>query len=170
MTSSVLRTTVCAALVLGAIPRVSATPNPGTSMHGSPIRLSQQQRAHVLDGDYTLLHRVADLSPSVKFAFASGHFEMADPGQEYQVTDVVRPGTHLPWRRLVLAGCLKSRCFIHYEKGGIGHAYYVVVFDVTAESASFLWGGAGFKGASDLAALRSKVRSGEFDDTMPYYW
>jgi hypothetical protein len=40
----------------------------------------------------------------------------------------------------------------------------VVVFDIHADTASFHWGGAGFKAASDLSTLRSKVQSGEFDD------
>ena len=165
-----LRAAVCAALVLIAGPSPSAAPQPVTSTHGSPVRLSVEERRHILDGNYTFIAHVADLPASVKATFAGEHFVMADPGEEYQSTDALLPWKRLPSRRLVLAGCANARCFLHYEKGGMGHGYYVVVFDLEAGTASFRWGAAAFKPSLDLATLRSRIQSGEFDDAFAYFW
>lgn len=60
---------------------------------------------------------------------------MADPGQPFQVTDVVMDRS-LPGRRLILAGQAKDLVVVHYERGGFAHQYKLVVLRVADGAAS----------------------------------
>lgn len=53
-------------------------------------------------------------------------FDMAEPGQPFQATDVVTQ--KLPARRLIFAAASNNYCVVHYEQGGIAHFNTVVVF------------------------------------------
>jgi hypothetical protein len=135
--------------------------------------LSTSEREHILDGDYRIVSSTASLPASIKQAFATvtgqKQFLLADPGAKYQVTDVVdEPG--LPFRRLVFAGVSGDQWFIHYEHGGIGHSYSILVFRIQPGGrAAFVWGGAGDR-ANDLGDLRHAIASGRFTDDCCYYW
>jgi hypothetical protein len=135
---------------------------------------SPEQKAHVLDGNFVIIRTVDRLPIDLKSAFshlAGMHdFEMADPGERFQITDVVvEPG--LPWRRLLFAGLSTGKYFIHYEEGGIGHSYSVAVFTIDSErKVTFLWGGPAFRGADDLKQLRTMVTAGDFMDDQAYAW
>jgi hypothetical protein len=115
-----------------------------------------------LEGDWKILSGVEQLPESVKTAFAAlahqPQFEMADPGRDFQVTDVI---THegLPRRRLIFAGISDRDCFIQYEMGGRGHSFYVVVFSRGPSEATFMWGKALSKPAANIAELRSQIHS-----------
>jgi hypothetical protein len=106
------------------------------------------------------------------FAAITGErsFALANPGQKYQETDVVsEPG--LPFRRLLFAGTKDDEWFVHYERGGRGHGYDIIVFRVDAQHAvQFLWGGAGFHCAKNLDGLRKMVAAGQFSDDRAYSW
>jgi hypothetical protein len=137
-------------------------------------QLSAVEKDHVLDSPFTMVQRTEAMPTNVKQAFAKitgeASFELADPGQKYQVTDVVGD-RGLPFRRLVFAGVKDDEWFIHYERGGRGHGYYVIVFKVDAQHGlQFLWGGAGFHGAKNLDELRKLVAAGQFSDDATYYW
>ena len=115
-----------------------------------------------LDGDFKILSRVEELPESLKMAFAAlahqSQFEMADPGRDFQVTDVI---THegLPRRRLIFAGISDRDCFIQYEMGGRGHSFYVVVFSGGPSEATFMWGKALPTPAANIAEFRSQIHS-----------
>ena len=136
--------------------------------------LSSAQKAHILDGDFSVERNVDSLPYGLKSAFSSlageHDFKMANPGDKYQATDVVVEPA-LPFRRLVFAGISTDKCFIHYEAGGIGHSYHIAVFGVDSEGkAKFLWGGPGPRAAKDLEQLRTMVAGGAFADDRAYYW
>ncbi len=126
-------------------------PTPSSQATGTDNR-------HDLDGDFKILTSVEQLPASVKTAFAAlahqSKFEMADPSRDFQLTDVI---THegLPRRRLIFAGISDRDCFIHYEMGGYGHSFYVVVFSRASSGATFIWGKALSKPVRDLAELKS---------------
>lgn len=147
----------------------------GQSNYRAPFRtLSPSQRAHILDGQFTIPKNVNQLPESLKFQFArlagEKNFKMANPGEEYQLTDeIVRPG--LPRRRLLFAGISNDKVFIHYEAGGYSHSYHVAVFHVDPQkSVTFLWMGTGTRGATSLKQLRMMVSAGDFADDRAYYW
>jgi len=137
-------------------------------------RLSAVEKEHILDSPFTEVTRTEALPANVKQSFAKltgePSFALANPGQKYQATDfVVDRG--LPRRRLVFAGVRGDEWFVHYELGGIGHSYYVLLFKVDPQNRlQFVWGGAGSHGAKNLDQLRKMVAAGQFSDELQYYW
>jgi hypothetical protein len=136
--------------------------------------LSQAEKKRVLDDEFSIMRSTDEIPHELKQAFAAAtgeqQFSLANPGQKYQVTDVIdEPG--LPVRRLLFAGESRRCWFIHYEHGGLGHGYVVLVFSkVRMGGLQFLWGGAGSEGAKDLNDLRNEISAGEFRDDLVYYW
>jgi hypothetical protein len=114
----------------------------------------------ILDGDFEIVTSVHRLSEPVRSAFAvlarEFRFEMANPGQDFQETDVIT-NNGLPLRRLIFAGISGGKCFLHYERGGRGHSYYVVVFTTTPSEAKFVWGTTLPEFSTNLADLRVKA-------------
>jgi len=93
---------------------------------------------------------------------------MADPGQEFQLTDVIlKPG--LPRRRLLFGGVNDQKCFIHYETGGIGHFYSLVVFKMGSPALTCTWAVYTDEGATDLPGLRTLVARRRFTPMFPAY-
>jgi hypothetical protein len=136
-------------------------------------QLSASERQHILDGDFKVLEKTEDMPASVKQAFMKitnePSFSLANPGKKFQVTDVVIDKT-LPLRRLVFAGSRDDEWFVHYERGGRGHGYCVLLFRIDSNNGlQFVWGGAG-PHAKNLDELRKMVAGGQFDDSRQYYW
>ena len=115
------------------------------------------ERGRFLDGDFKPVRSVEGVPLRVKAAFAAltreSGFEMADPGQDFQVTDVIVEGK-LPRRRMILAGISDTTCFLHYERGGRGHAYYLVVFTTNSSGAMLIWSGSLPEPAATITQLR----------------
>jgi hypothetical protein len=136
-------------------------------------QLSTAEKKLILDGQFTDVTKTESMPTAVKQAFAkiTGEptFSLANPGQNYQATDV-DPDQTLPGRRLVFAGRADNEWFVHYERGGIGHSYYIVVFKVTRSGFEFVWGCVGFHGAKNLDQLRKMVAAGQFADEIKNYW
>jgi hypothetical protein len=137
-------------------------------------RLSPAQKEHILDGQFHEVTKVEAMTVKAKQAFAKitgePSFALANPGQKYQVTDVVVDRA-LPRRRLILAGVQDDEWFVHYELGGIGHSYCVLLFKVDPQNGlQFVWGGAGSHGAKNFDQLRKMVGAGQFSDEMQSYW
>jgi hypothetical protein len=137
-------------------------------------RLSAAEKEHILDSLFTEVTRTEAMPANVKQAFAkitgAPSFALANPGQKYQVTDVVVE-RGLPRRRLVFAGVRSDEWLVHYELGGIGHSYCVLLFKVKSQNhVQFVWGGVGFHGAKNLDQLRKMVAAGQFSDEMQNYW
>ena len=141
-------------------------------MNSKPAQTQTQNASAIseplrsLDGNLTVVKNTMELPNSCRSAFVvlskQSQFEMAEPGQRFQVADVVvEPG--LPWRRLVFGAFNRDRCLIHYERGGRGHAFYAVLFTLSADGhGAFFWGGAGNRTESSLQQLRSDIVSGDF--------
>jgi hypothetical protein len=137
-------------------------------------RLSATEKEHILDSPFTEVTRTEAIPANARQAFAKitgePSFALANPGQKYQVTDVV-VDRRLPRRRLVFAGIHGDVWFIHYELGGIGQSYCVLLFTVDPQNhMQFVWGGAGSHGAKNLDQLRKMVAGGQFSDEMQNYW
>jgi hypothetical protein len=134
---------------------------------------SATERVHLLDGQFKVLSKTEGIPANVKQAFSriarEPSFAMADPGQKFQVTDVVLDRT-LPFRRLVFAGVQDDMWFVHYEKGGYAHGYYVVTFKVDPHGdAHFMWGCAGIDGAKTLEQLRKLVNGCQSSEAKSYW-
>ena len=90
----------------------------------APEVLPEPLRAHVKDERFSIVTSIRGLPLGVREGlqtlFGSKTLDIAEPGAEFQVTDViVKP--NLPIRRLVAAGCSTDHCLVYYERGGIAH-------------------------------------------------
>ena len=84
---------------------------------------------------------------------------MANPGQRFEATDVIRDES-LPRKRLIFAGISGNKCFVHYEQGGLGLSYPVAFFELTSsQGMTPIWRG-GCGKAKDLDQLRSLLNQG----------
>jgi len=125
--------------------------------------LSQALRAEVKDGRFQVVTSVRGLPLGVRDAmqmlFSSPTLDIAEPGAEFQVTDVV--GTaRLPIRRMVAAGCTANYCLVYYERGGIAHTWQVAMFYWTPAATRFEWGGSAPGGLKTIDDVRKAVLSG----------
>src|SRR4029453_7710664 len=91
-----------------------------------PVPLSGPLRDHVKDERFQVVTSVRGLPLGVREAlktlFDSQTLDIAEPGAEFQVTDVVT-SPKLPIRRLVAAGCTIDYCLVYYERGGAAHTW-----------------------------------------------
>jgi hypothetical protein len=136
-------------------------------------QLSVAEKEHTLDGRFEVVSTTEGLPANIRQAFSEvtrePSFALANPGEKYQVTDVVIDRS-LPFRRLVFAGRRDGDWLVYYERGGRGHGYYVLVFKVDPHGdAHFIWGGSGPNGAKNLGHLRKMVAAGHFSDEGSYW-
>src|SRR5437660_5371856 len=85
----------------------------------------QSARQQFLDGEFTIVKDMRSLPLPVLEVFTEqggSRLVIANPGENFEATDLIRD-SNVPRRRLVFAGLLNDRCFIHYERGGRGHSY-----------------------------------------------
>jgi hypothetical protein len=129
----------------------------------SGAELSQALRAEVKDGRFQVVTSVRGLPLGVRDAlqtlFKSPTLDIAEPGAEFQVTDVVGT-TRLPIRRMVAAGCTTNYCLVYYERGGIAHTWQVAMFHWTPAATRFEWGGSAPGGLKTIDDVRKAVLSG----------
>lgn len=136
-------------------------------------QLPAGEKQHILDGPFTVITKTEEMPSPVKQAFAkitgSASFSLANPGQKFEATDVIVDRT-LPRRRLIFAGTKGSEWFVHYERGGIGLSYCVMLFSVDAKNGlQFIWGGYGLHPAKGLEELRKMAADGQFSDDRHFY-
>jgi hypothetical protein len=124
--------------------------------------LSDALRAHMKDERFQIVTAVRGLPLGVRDGlqrlFGSQTLDIAEPGAEYQSTDVI--GSELPIRRLVAAGCSTDHCLVYYERGGIAHTWQVALFHWTPAATRFEWGAIAPGGLATIDAVRGAVLSG----------
>jgi hypothetical protein len=125
--------------------------------------ISKSDRQHFLDGDFTIIKDVRALPGPVLETFTEqggSRLLMANPGKNFIVGDVIYDSS-VPRKRLIFAGVLGEKCFVHYEQGGRAHMYVLTLFDVTTSKAvKPLWRGYCGGPAANIRELRSQLDSG----------
>ena len=125
--------------------------------------LPEPLRAHVKDERLGIVTSIRGLPLGVRDAlqtlFGSQALDIAEPGAEFQVTDVVS-NPKLPIRRLVAAGCSSDHCLVYYERGGTAHTWQVALFHWTPAATRFEWGGSAPGGLATIDDVRNAVLSG----------
>ena len=125
--------------------------------------LSGALRTHVEGERFQIVTSVRGLPLGVRnelqSMFGSPSLDIAEPGAEFQVTDV-RGNPNLPIRRLVAAGCSTDHCLVYYERGGIAHTWQVALFHWTPAATRFEWGGIAPGGLATSDDVRKAVLSG----------
>jgi hypothetical protein len=127
------------------------------------VALSEALRAHVKNERLEIVTSIRGLPLGVRDGlqalFGGQALDIAEPGADFQVTDVV--GTpKLPVRRLVAAGCSTDHCLIYYERGGNAHTWHVALFHWTPAETRFEWGGTAPGGLATIDDVRNAVLSG----------
>jgi hypothetical protein len=128
-----------------------------------PVALPDQLRAHLTDERLEIVTSIRGLPLGVRDGlqtlFGSQTLDIAEPGTEFQVTDVV-VNAKLPRRRLVAAGCSADHCLVYYERGGLAHTWHVALFHWTPAATRFEWGGVAPGRLRTIDDLRKAVLSG----------
>jgi hypothetical protein len=136
-------------------------------------QLSSADRQHILTDNFTIIMRVSAIPEHVlkrlKEMTKSEGVLFAEPGADYQVTDAIL-NTDLPGRRLLFAGVSKEYCFIHYEKGGIAHTYYVILFRISNDGATFEWGARSHHEFNDLGELKKAIAANRLSENPGGWW
>jgi hypothetical protein len=115
------------------------------------------------------IQHVIDLPVAIIALCADAHDTLAEPGRSYQATDVVKT-PHLPRKRLIWAATDGQHYVVHYEMGGYGHSYHVLVATVnTGDSKpTDVWYGTSGR-LKDFPAFVDALRKGSLDDTRNDY-
>ena len=125
--------------------------------------LSGPLRAHVQGERFGIVTSIRGLPLGVRDAlqtlFGSRTLDIAEPGAEFQRTDVI-VDSKLPIRRLVAAGCSIDHCLVYYERGGIVHTWQVALFHWTPAATRFEWGGTAPGGLTTIDDVRNAILSG----------
>ena len=129
-----------------------------------PIQsLPKVEAREFLEGDFRIITDVRNLPGPVLQAYTEvggTRLLMANPGKKFQVTDVVSDSS-LPFKRLIFAGVLDDKCFVHYEHGGRGFADMLSLFSITsAGRLKPAWQGYCNEPSSDILNLRAHVADG----------
>jgi hypothetical protein len=120
-------------------------------------------RTHVMEERFGIVTSIRGLPLGVRdelqTLFGSATLDIAEPGAEFQGSDVV-VNPRLPTRRLVAAGCSISRCLVYYERAGLPRTWRVVLFHWTPAATRFEWGGVAPRGLASIEDVRKAVLSG----------
>ena len=134
--------------------------------------LSGALRAHVQDERFGIVTSIRGLPLGVRDGlqtlFGSRELDIAEPGAEFQVTDVV-VNPKLPIRRLVAAGCSTDHCLVYYERGGIDHTWHVALLHWTPAATRFEWGGTAPGGLATIDDVRSAILSGRINGQARFW-
>ena len=133
--------------------------------------LSEAQRTHLRGEQFQTVSSVTGLPlvvrDSLRGLFGGSALALANPGAEFQATDVVvKP--NLPSRRLILAGCSADHCLVYYERGGIAHTRHVLLFQWRNTESPFEWGGSAPGGLATLGDVKGALLSGAVQESTGY--
>jgi hypothetical protein len=125
--------------------------------------LSTAQVKHLKSESLAPILKVGDLPASVRTAlqdlYGGPPLSLAEPDAPFAATDVITD-QQLPGRRLIAAGCSPEHCLVHYERGGIAHVYYVVLFALSGTTSRLEWGGMASGRLPDIATVQSDLVAG----------
>jgi hypothetical protein len=140
----------------------------GAGSQGTPpVALPGDLRAHVRDERFGIVTSIRGLPLGVREAlqtlFDSQTLDIAEPGADFQSGNA-DPGSKLPSRRLIAAGCSDDHCLVYYERGGSARTWRVVLFHWTPEATRSECGGSAPGGLVTTDDLRRAVLSGSIKD------
>jgi hypothetical protein len=120
------------------------------------------------DSRFHQIVAATNLPPTVFSLCADDRGRLAEPGQKWQVTDAITDDT-LPRKRLIWTVTDGDYYVVHYERGGRGHSFHVLVAKLKPGESkpSLVWRGVGgqFK---DFKAFLDALASKKIDDGMDY--
>jgi hypothetical protein len=101
-----------------------------TSSYKGDLSLNPEARQHLLNDDFQEFRDVSKIPDWVRLSLVRCGWPpgklMANPGEEWQIGDVVRK-YGLPWRSLRFGGVAGDYCLLAYEHGGIGRSSNLIL-------------------------------------------
>lgn len=115
------------------------------------------------------IHSTADLPPSIIALCADSKGRLANPGQNWQVTDVILDES-LPSKRLIWAAASSEYYVVHYERGGFAHSFHILIAKVSKRKKEpiVIWRGVSFDLLKNYQSFLDAIKSGKLDDRLPY--
>jgi hypothetical protein len=151
---------IAATCVAAALPHLQA---PSAAQTADAVVLSQALRGHLKDERFQIVTSIRGLPLGVRdrlqTLFGSHTLDIAEPGADFQDTDVV-VDPNLPIRRLVAAGCSIDHCLVYYERGGFARTWRVALFYWTPATTRFECGGIAPRGLKSIDEVRNAILSG----------
>jgi hypothetical protein len=131
---------------------------------------SDTRRALEDAGRFHEIRTTTNLPSQVVSICADGEGRIAEPGQKWEPGDVIWDKT-LPQKRLIWAAADGDLYVVHYESGGRGHGYHILVATHRRgdKKATIIWHGVLAKPLKDYAAFLEALERNELDDRLPYY-
>jgi hypothetical protein len=119
---------------------------------------------------FRALHSVTNLPPAIVALCADYHGRLAEPGKKWDVTDVITDDK-LPTKRLIWAFTNDDYYVVHYEQGGIGHSFHVLVvkWENGNNKLGFVWRGYCLKNLKDFRAFLDAIDNNGLDDKLEEY-
>jgi len=157
---------LCAMAVLFGSAMVAGSQSP------VPVVIPAALRAHLKGERFDIVTSIRGLPLGVRnelqTLFGSQTLDVAEPGAEFQVTDVII-SPKLPIRRLVAAGCSIDHCLVYYERGGIAHTWQVALFHWTPMATRVESGGVAPRGLATIDDVRNALLSGAIKGPIKYW-
>ena len=131
--------------------------------------LSAEDKCHLLQDTFSLLGTVREIPEPVQRLLLPDRKQplngMADPGREYQESDLIGPSP-LPFRRLVFAATSPGYCLVYNEQGGIGYWQRVSLYRLNGGRASLVWETSLLpeRHLLNFAELRARICNGKYDE------
>jgi hypothetical protein len=105
-----------------------------------------------------------NLPPAIVVLCADQKGRLAEPQQKWQVTDVILDDT-LPFNRLIWAATDGEKYVVHYECGGIGHSFRILVAILKRGDSkpTVLWCGVGSGRLNSFQSFVSALEGDKLD-------
>lgn len=107
---------------------------------------------------------VTNLPPAIVALCADASGRLAEPGHKWEATDVIVSAS-LPRKRLIWAEVSDEYYVVHYESGGRGHSFHVLVATLPKGELKpkVVWHGVG-DWLKDYADFLNALKIGKLDD------
>ena len=137
----------------------------GFTVAGAMTHLPVEARkALQANGSFKPILSVTNLPDAIVALCADSNGKLADPGKQWQTSDlIVEPS--LPQKRMIWAAFDGKYYVVHYERGGRGHSFHTLVAtqQPAGSKALVVWRCVGEK-LNDFPAFVSAMEKGTLDD------
>jgi hypothetical protein len=132
-------------------------------------KLSTEDRKTLQDSSrFHEVYATTNLPPAVVTLCVDDNGRLAEPGQNWEPTDVIMD-SKLPRKRLIWAATDGEYFVVHYERGGIAHSFHILVAELKHGSTNprVIWRGVG-RQLGDYKAFLAALDSNKLDDSLEY--
>lgn len=115
------------------------------------------------------VHATTNLPAAIVALCADSNGMLAEPGQKWQATDAIPLGKPLPQKRLVWAATAGQYYVVHYESGGRGHSFHILLATIAkGQKPKVVWHAVSHGPLNNYSAFIGALRTGKLDDTLNY--